>query len=166
MNNKLGTPPTLMMRKAVYYRASLAAPIVIPLLAVGLGFLLQGPFIIVAVLVGGSLMYTWWSYPLFAIAVLLWSRGQSSDQLIRVSRWLPVLYAPLCGIQMAIFYGRAFTGPGATWWTDFFGGLLMAVAFGYVYLGVVLFAGRVLSDPRGTAGEPAKSFIAPEQPGT
>ena len=149
-----------MIRLVTFYRLSLAAPMVVPLVAAGLGFAMPALFGVPAVLIGGSLMFTWWSYPLFAIGVLAWSRRRTARELAGSSAWLPLIYAPLCGAQMATVYGRPFSGGPVGWWDDFTFGLLAAVVVGYAYVLCVLLVGRLLSDSRGTA-EGRRTFISP-----
>ena len=82
----------------------------------------------------GSIMVTRWTYPVFAIVVLLWSRRWTADQLERSSLWLPLLYAPIGGGALASIAAKFFS---SEWWGEMAAGALLTLLLGYFYVGAV-----------------------------
>jgi hypothetical protein len=137
------------MTNSRFYRFALPAPLILPFLVGGLARLTSsipgvGPFLIVpTVVLFTSLVYIRWTYPAFALATLFWTRGRTAPELERISLWLPLLYAPLCGIEASV-NGDPITGPGATWRANFLAATVAAIVFGYLYVGAARLAADLL----------------------
>jgi hypothetical protein len=120
-----------------FYCYAMFAPLFVPAIALGLAALVPVVFGLPAVLLAGSLMYTIWSYPPFAVAAIIWMRNRAPAEIERVAWRFPLIYAPLCGIESGVFYGRSFVGGPVTFWSDFFGGVVLAIIYGYAYVAAV-----------------------------
>lgn len=131
--------------RARFYRWSLLAPLVVPV-AIGLPVtLLRFELLAVpALFVAGSLAYTWWTYPFFALAVAWWARRKDALTLQRAAWVFPLLYAPFSGLAMGMMYGRPMRGAPVTFWDDFAWGMLLALLFGYSYVLVVRAVGALI----------------------
>lgn len=155
------------MAKSRFYRFTLAAPFVLPLLLGSLGWItgsvpgVRAFLFVPTIVLGASLLYTRWTYPAFALATWFWTRGRTALELERGSLWLPLLYAPLCGIEASV-NGDPFAGPGATWRASFLGATVTAVLFGYIYVGAARLAASLLFHRNNTVsgGVPLRSSNA------
>ena len=137
------------MSRARFYRIALWLPLLVPLPFVGLGMLSPELFMVPAVLLGGSLVYAAPTYPLFAGLVYWRLRHRPLQSWERGSLWLPLVYAPFCGIGIALIY--AFVGeprPMSAMLSTAGDVALFALAFGYAYVVLVrLIAARLPYTP-------------------
>ena len=123
--------------------------------------LFGGAFLLPAIVLGFSQFYTRWTYPVFALAILVLTRAWSVPRLERASLWLPLAYAPVCGIETTTVYGRPLFS--AIWWDNLIVGTSLAVVFGYAYVGVARLLGGVVgrSAPQRTSRDEAISHQVP-----
>ena len=127
-----------MSSRGRYFRLALFAPLAGPVLGVPfLAIIDYAPSLsVVGLLLIGSGAYAWSSYLVLAVAVLVWAHGRDDEQMERAARFLPLVYAPLAGLQEALDVG------GSTWsdfaWPDFFFVAGLATCFGYAYAFVIL----------------------------
>jgi len=76
-------------------------------------------------------------YFVFMLGVMLWGRNKSSAQFDRVALFLPLLFAPVCGLGaflMHLGYGRQNVAENAA------GSIvlaLFALGYGYAYVGIM-----------------------------
>ncbi len=136
------------MRAANYFRLSLAAPLLVPVLAVALDFAWSGfthvtgwTFILVfSLLIGGV------PYIVFVAAVLLWSRGKSARAIYRLSFVSPPLFAAVFVTLWIPVTLIAESGPYAFDAALTSGGYyaLFCLGLGYIYVAFVHVAYAVL----------------------
>lgn len=126
------------MSRARFYRLALWLPLVAPLPFLGLGLLAPDLFVVPAVLLGGSLVYAAPTYPLFAALVYWRLRRRPLASWERTSLWLPLAYAPFCGLGVAALYSLLAETRSLSALISGAGDVaLVALAFGYGYVGVV-----------------------------
>ena len=126
------------MSRARFYRLALWLPLVAPLPFVGLGVLAPDLFVVPAVLLGGSLVYAAPTYPLFAAAVYWRLRRRPIASWERTSLWLPLAYAPFCGLGVAVVYAMVAEPQPLAKALGAAGDVaLVALAFGYAYVGLI-----------------------------
>ena len=121
------------MKRITFYRASLFAPLAVPMLA--LAGLLVAPnfFLAPALLLGASLIYAGLPYLIFALLLFRWSRGRAASELEQAAwRW-PLYLAPIVGASMTIWSWSSLDGPLQLLW-GFSNGLLFTAVFGYGYV--------------------------------
>ena len=146
------------MNAKTYWRVALLLPMVAPVPFAALAALGVELAWLPLMFLGGALLYAGVPYVIFAAAVLLWSRRHTADELARLARWSPLLFAPLAALGTGAF----FWGGVERWGWGYFasnaaGGAVSAVLFGYLYFGLAQ-AGRHAFvrdeqplDPGGTA---------------
>jgi len=127
-----------MISREAFFRRALLLPIIGPLL-LGIGAILAPPVLGgIGVIIGGSLLYGGAAYAVFAAAMYWWTRGKPWPTVRRAALIAPVLFAPLCGLNMAAVF--AFGAPAVTGGRDqqvlqyFLEGAGLGLVFGYGYV--------------------------------
>ncbi|HEX2204552.1 MAG TPA: hypothetical protein VHG91_14670 [Longimicrobium sp.] len=160
------------MRSRTYYRASLFAPVLVPL-ALAPGVVVFGKDSIVgiaALLLGWATALGFAPYAVFVTAFLAWSRGKDDATVRRAAlrapfRFIPVLYA--CVLLLVWWNGTEPVTVGALFG---FGAatLVAGLLFGYLYVAVAEVGHRLLARrgwiEAGAAPEPAPPPAPAEAP--
>jgi hypothetical protein len=125
---------------------ALGLPLALPVFLAGVWELTRSDAALVPlVILGGALMYIGVPYVVFMGAVLWWARGRSDTALRRAALWSPVLFAPVAGLAVAVFYGG---GGSRAAWSEFLGntvtGALLCLVLGYGYVVLALAGYNVL----------------------
>lgn len=123
---------TVEMNAQVYYRFSLALPLVMSLIAAGtlrLGYYGAVPVFLTLALVFGGVPYS-----VLALITLWWSRGKSEQKIFRASLIAPLLMIPFAWMYLLIYLlvSRQFSAGAVI----YFCGLacLFSVVLGYAYV--------------------------------
>jgi hypothetical protein len=132
-----------LLTKRRYLLASLLTPLILPLL-LGLAAKMTGNELlsVFAAIFLLSLALGGIPYLIFGVAILIWSRGRSIDEVRRISYWSPLLF--LLGLSVLDLFYLMFSGD----LHEFLGFLLLSSVyvplFGYLYVFLVNFGFEML----------------------
>jgi hypothetical protein len=156
-----------LVTRARFFKLSLWLPILVPLPLLGLGWLLPELFLVPAVFFGGSLLYAAPTYPVFAFLTYRYLRNRPLRSWEQTSLWLPMLYAPICGIGTSVaFTLLAGRKPLMETLTSAADVSLVALAFGYGYVMLVWIIAARMSADSSTDATASVDSAAVVPPGT
>lgn len=119
------------MTSRAFVRWALAAPVIVPVLAVPLLLVRRDPFGMIGQLLVGSGLFGAAPYLVFAAAFAAWARDRAPEQVERGALVAPLLFlAPFCAFWLVLVAVRGGTGA----WPMVMMLSLFALGLGYAYV--------------------------------
>ncbi|MGE0755330.1 MAG: hypothetical protein AB7L92_09270 [Alphaproteobacteria bacterium] len=125
------------MTRKRWYMLMLFTPLILPLVVLltaysfgyeevmlSIGMLMR--FLVLSSFIGGM------PYFIFSVAVALWGRDKSADQLRKLSWWLPWMFMPVCGLFMYVSFIRTYPEGSAV--ESALVMMLFCVPIGFIYV--------------------------------